>query len=333
MTELITRNELAVTVGKDYETSPASIFLASKGKSSRRVYQSDLDHIANLLGAADCFTCSWAAMRYQHTQAVRTMLTETVSDRTGKHLSPATVNRQLCALRSVLKVTWRLGQMNSEDFYRAIDIESVLGETLPAGRGLSPGEIAALMRTCEADPGLAGVRDAAVIGLLYSGGLRRAEIVALDLADCEFNQEANEYAIRVLGKRSKERMIYVNNGAAEAFSDWLAIRGSEAGALFWAVNKGDHLIPGRLTSQGIYNILLKRGAEAKVKPFTPHDLRRSFISDLLEAGVDINTVSKMAGHQSVNTTTRYDRRDEKTMQEASKRLHLPYRRRQAGNTK
>jgi site-specific recombinase XerD len=332
--QAITRQtqDLVVFDGNNFETNPAIVFLAGKGANSRRVYKSDLDAISNLLGAVDCFSFHWAVLRYAHTQAIRTQLTEIESERTGKRLSAATINRMLCALRGVLRVAWRLGQIDTDHYYRAVDIESVLGETLPAGRGLTPGEITALMRACEADPGPAGVRDAAVVGMLYSGGLRRAEAVALDLVDCEYDEETNKYTIRVMGKRSKERLVFINDGAAEALSDWLTIRGSEAGALFWAINKGDHLVPGRLTSQGIYNILVKRGAEAKVKPFSPHDLRRSCISDLLDAGVDIHTVSKMVGHQSVNTTARYDRRDEKAMQEASKRLHLPYRGRKPGHS-
>ena len=102
----------------------------------------------------------------------------------------------------------------------------------------------------------------------------------------------------------------MQNGAQEALGAWLAVRGSEPGPLFSAVNHGGRIQPGRLTAQVLRWACLKRGAEADVASFSPHDLRRTFISDLLDAGVDLVTVQKLAGHANVQTTARYDRRSE-----------------------
>ena len=108
-----------------------------------------------------------------------------------------------------------------------------------------------------ADPSPAGARDAAIIALLYSCGLRRAELVALDLAD--YDQESGALTIR--GKRNKERIAYAVNAAIDALADWLVIRGDAPGALFWAIRKGGHVQTGqRLTTQSIYHILAVRAA-------------------------------------------------------------------------
>ena len=302
------------------EHNPVVVFLSSKSPSSRYTYGLDLKGIADLLGAPDPLLCNWSALRFQHTQAIRTMLMENVSPRTGKLLAPVTINRILCALRGVLKAAWRLEQMSSEDYHRAVDIDSVIGETLPAGRELNDGEIANLLDVCVADISPAGTRDAAIIALLYTCGLRRGEVTALDLAD----YDQSDGVLLVSGKRRKERTAYLVNEAAQAMGDWLEIRSDRPGPLFWPIYYG-RLIYKRMAYQTIYDMLVKRGKQAGVMNFSPHDMRRTFVSHLLGAGVDITTVSKMAGHSSVTTTARYDRRPEGIKREAAELLHVPYR--------
>ena len=79
----------------------------------------------------------------------------------------------LAALRGVLKECWRLGYMTAEDYHRAADVPTIRAQTLPRGRALASGEISALMGACGRDSSPAGIRDAALIGVLYGAGLRR----------------------------------------------------------------------------------------------------------------------------------------------------------------
>jgi site-specific recombinase XerD len=80
------------------------------------------------------------------------------------------------------------------------------------------------------------------------------------------------------------------------------VRSNQEGALILPVNKSGKVINRRMTTQAIYNVLQKRAEEFGVSDFSPHDLRRTFASDLLDAGSDIATVAKMVGHAFVNTT-------------------------------
>ncbi len=147
-------------------------------------------------------------------------------------------------------------------------------------------------------------------------------VTALDLGD--YNPETTE--LRVLsGKGQKDRLCYVTDGAKLALDAWLTTRGNEAGPLFWpADGRGRPLINRRMTDQAILLLLRRRAVQAKISAFTPHDLRRSFIGDLLDAGADMVTVQKLAGHANVQTTARYDRRGEEAKRRAVELLRVPF---------
>lgn len=292
---------------------PAAVYLAQLATRSRRAQRSALDQVAQLLGYADALACPWAALRYQHTAALRAQLAE--------RYAPATANRMLAALRRVLQEAWRLGLMSAEDYRRAADLTVIKAEALPAGRALALDEVAALLEACAADATPAGVRDAALIAVLVSTGARRSEAVALELRDYEI--AAGALKIRS-GKGRKDRIVYVTGGAATTLADWLTLRGSAPGRLFTATTKGGHATLRGMTDQAVRLILQRRAAQAGVADFTPHDLRRTNITELLDAGADIATVQRLAGHADPATTARYDRRGEAAKKEAAARLDLPH---------
>jgi integrase/recombinase XerD len=301
------------------DQNPAAVYLASlNSPTGRRTQRQALEVMAGIMsnGEADALAFPWLSLRYQHTAALRARLIE--------RYKAATANKFLSALRGVLKQAWRLGLMTAEDYERASDLRAVSGETLPAGRELAPGEISALLAACENDLSPAGARDAAVLAVMYTAGLRREEVAGLELADLD--QSTGRLVVR--GKRNKERTAYLVGGTLEAMADWLTMRGDEAGALFWPINKSGKLTNRAMTNQSIYDMLEKRGRQAGVKHFSPHDMRRTFVSDLLDAGADIVTVAKLAGHASVATTGRYDRRGEQAKQRTAGLLHIRYNRRE-----
>jgi len=260
-----------------------------------------------------CLAVPWGALRYQHTAALRAALQD--------RYAPATANKLLVALRRVLLEARRLGQISADDYATAIDLKSIPGQRLPKGRALDSAEVRALLQECANDSTAAGARDSAIIGLLRGTGLRRAELAALDLTDYEL--EGGAVTIRS-GKGNKDRMVYAPSGSRALLADWLSVRGNAAGPLFYRVSRGGGLLLTRLAPQAVAIILQRRAEAAGVQPCTPHDLRRTYISELLDAGADIATVRSLAGHESVDTTARYDRRGEATKRRAVELVHVPY---------
>jgi len=297
--------------------NPALLYLIELSETGRYTMAQSLNTLAKLLSNNDLTaeTFAWHELRYQHVTAIRAKL-ETMN------YKPATINKMLAAVRGTIRAAWRDGQISAEDYHKAVSVKSVKSSELPAGRELQSGELTALLDACENDQSIAGTRDAAIIALMYSCGLRRDEVIKLELSD----YETDTGKMTVKGKGKKERVSWLTGGAALALADWLNIRGDTIGGLFVPINKGGRITSyGRMTSKAIYNMLQKRADEAGVKHFSPHDLRRTFVSDLLDAGADIVTVSKMAGHANVATTARYDRRPEEAKRKAAGLLHVPYR--------
>ena len=298
---------------------PAAVYLASKPSAvSRDGLRRSLNRAAKVLTADqvdDALRVDWSQLRYQHVAALSAHLRE-------QKAAPATINHVLTAVRGVLREAWRLGLIDAETLARAVDVPNVKADQLPAGRHVDRGEVQALFSVCTADTP-ASTRDAALLALLYGCGLRRSEAVALQLAD--YAHATGAVTVRS-GKGRKDRIVYVTNGSADALNDWLGHRGTWEGALLAPVAKGGKVQARGMTAQAVLLRLRSLAKRAGVASFSPHDLRRSFVGELLDAGADISTVQKLAGHSSVTTTQRYDRRGEQTKRKAAELLHVPYRR-------
>ncbi len=295
--------------------NPAAVYLARLGPGSRRAMTHAIEWLAREASAARCTaeTMPWHLLRYQHTQVLRARL------KAG--YAPATVNRFLAALRGVLKEARRLELMTAEQYYQAVDVENVEVRTLPAGRALEDSEVAALFRRCAAERKPWRVKDAAILAVLLGAGLRRSELVALDLAD--YSPGSGALRIRH-GKGNVERVVWITGDAQRAVNDWLALRGSAQGPLFCPVDHVGRVTVRRLAAKAVYRILQRRAYKAGVARFSPHDCRRTYVSTLLDAGADLVAVQGLVGHAMPQTTARYDRRGDRARKKAAELIRIPY---------
>ena len=296
------------------ERRPELVYLAGLRPSGRRSMTARRKGVAALFGGASLDAVPWERLRYQHVRAILVQLER-------RALAPASLQTALAALKGVARESWNLEYLGAEEYARIRAIKAPSGSRQPAGRDVARGELAALLDACAADPSPAGRRDAALIALLYAGGLRRDEVAGLQLGDYQRDRER----VRVLGKGNQERFVPLATGATAALEAWLAARGGAPGGLWGAINKGGRLTGTGLSAQAVYTMLGKRAAQAGVARLSPHDLRRTFVGDLLDAGADIATVQQLAGHASVATTARYDRRGEQVKRRAVALLHVPFR--------
>jgi len=291
--------------------TPAQIYLAGLSSGSQGMRQS-LDVIAGILSPdTDADTYPWWEVTYRDSMNVRIALAD--------RYKPATVNKMLSALRGVLKQSWRLGYIDADAYRRAADVENVRASVLPSGRALAGHEIAQLFESCAGDLSPKGVRDAAMLSVFYGCGLRRGELARLEVDDFDLE----DGSIVVHGKRGRQRTVYLTEVGCQHVRAWIRRRGNTSGPLFCPVNQKGEVTISRMRGESISYILRRRQEQAGTEPFSPHDMRRTFVTTLLEAGEDVFTVQKLAGHADVKTTVRYDRRDETAKRRAVRHLHIP----------
>ena len=200
-----------------------------------------------------------------------------------------------------------------------MDVENVKAKTLPRGRAVEQEELRALFKVCGADLSPAGRRDAAMLAVLYGGGLRRAELCGLDLSD--FDTESCTLAVRS-GKGRRDRTVYLTPQVCRFVRAWTRERGLEPGALFCPVSCAGLVRVSRMRGETVVHPAAAPeagGCLGGIAALLPPGLRHR----LLDAGVDVFTVQRLAGHADAVTTARYDRRRDEVQRTASARLHLP----------
>lgn len=307
--------ELVVEDNYPADAHPVSNYLLGLAESSRRTMTQSLDRIAQRAAGSDevnAITFKWSALTYSHTNLIRAWL--------ASEFAPATANKSIAALKGVLKECWRLRYMTAEEYHRAVDLKTVRGIRLPPGRRLPVGDMKAFFKHCAKDRSAGAVFDATIFSVLVGAGLRRDEAARLKLDDFD----AEEKTLKVHGKGNKERSVPLQSTATDALLLWISIRGSEEGALLCPVRKNGKIVVRHMSDQALYARLTRRATKAGVKPFTPHDLRRTYASGMLDMGADVFAVQMLLGHANVATTQRYDYRHEEAKRKAAELFHLPY---------
>jgi integrase/recombinase XerC len=218
-----------------------------------------------------------------------------------KGLKSATINRRLAAIKSLVAFSYNCGHCE-------FMLEAVKSEKLSAYRDTSGIEPEAFKRVLGGidRTSLKGIRDYALLLLLWSNALRRSEVSKANIGD--FDQKERTLRIFGKGRGNNSEFVSLGTGTVSAIESWLAARGetNPDKALFVSVNPGYK--DGRLSTQAIYNIVKERCQSAGItKPMSPHRIRHSSITAALEVtGGDVRRVQKLSRHSSLNTLLIYD---------------------------
>lgn len=297
------------------QKSPVVAYLASLAKGSREAQRWALEQIVRICASeATIYEFQWQALTPTVVSLLQSKLTE--------EYKYTTTNRIMAALRGVITAYWRNGLIDAETKERLLDFKPVRGSSVPKGRHISTKEVSSMAKSADLDT-VVGCRDAAILALIASTGLRRAEVVTIDLEGYS-NVSGHGKSVTVLGKGNKQRSVAVPSWAQNVLDEWVEKRGEAEGPLFVPIARGGGLLMRRM-SPATVALAVKQLAHAAgiTKVLTTHDFRRTYVSNLLDAGVDLAVVQRMVGHSDPKITARYDRRGKSAEHQAAELLDDP----------
>ena len=277
-----------------------------RGLSNNTVaaYADDLREVGDYLAAQGVTGCA---------QVDSLHLLGYLSQAAGRGLAPRTRARRLSAMRGLLRFLLERGELTQDP------AAGLSGPRLEAGlpRVLSRAEMEKLLATPAVETPL-GLRDRAMLETMYAAGLRVGEVITMGVGDIQFQVGC----LTVRGKGSKERLVPVHQTALDWLTAWLRgprqalMRGKMREEVFLNARGGP------LSRMGVLKILRKQVAAAGLPGrITPHTLRHTFATHLLEGGADLRSVQLMLGHADIGTTEVYTHVDRRRLLEVHHRHH------------
>ena len=270
-------------------------FLAGRSPRTLEAYRADLLDFARFLGVEGAEEASRVLLSGGRGEANATAHGYR-ADLLVRGLAPATVNRRLAALRSLVKLARLFGMV----VYH-LDVESVKSQSYRDTRGPGREGVRRLLAELDRRTSPMSKRDRALVRLLHDRGLRRGEAVALDLEDVDI--EAG--TVRIVGKgRTEKETLTLPDPTASALSAWIGVRGTAPGPLFTNFDRSGK--GGRLTGRSVARILAGIGDKVDVK-VRPHGLRHAGITEALDAtGGNVRAVQKFSRHRDLRVLSVYD---------------------------
>ena len=271
-------------------------FLSGRSEKTIRAYRRDLEDFAKWLKSKSITEAANMLLKHGHGDANMLAL-EYRHHLVDRELAPATINRRLASLRSLVKLAETLGMVPW-----SLQVPNLKSKAYRDTRGPGRNGVTSMLAELGGKRNPKALRDTAIVRLLYDLALRRAEVCRLDMGDLDLPQSR----VAVLGKgRTEKEWFTLPEETQAALEAWLAVRGDYPGPLFTnfdRARKGD----GRLTPGALYKMIRKLGHRAAVSA-TPHKLRHAAITDALDAtNGNVRMVQRFSRHATLQTVQMYD---------------------------
>lgn len=291
--------------------TPLALYLGRLAPNSRRSIKSQLNKVADIMEwPPDERDNMFHKVDYQMACEIKVRLVQHGS-------SAKSINRAMSALRNVVKVGVLMGLVPENQL---IQLSAIKNEKAAQHQGnpLNTTQVNVLFDLLSQNATELGRRNQAVFALLLGAGLRRSELVALKVKDMTLDE--SRLTVQK-GKGNKRRTAFLPDWCIQHVLNWLDIRDVDDGYLFNPVNKSKRINTNRgITTECVYLLVRDTTQKLGIGNVSPHDMRRTYITRLLEQDIDLNTVRMMAGHEDISTTVIYDKRDNKVMQKAAASL-------------
>lgn len=232
--------------------------------------------------------------------------------------APSTVNTSLCVFKQIANQLWLAGRITDRTNTIIFRIRNRRGSRIAHGRMLSFDEVHYLFKKLDKSKTFFDIRNAAMLAVMATCALRRSEVSALRNENVHLGD--NPF-LKIIGKGNKERIVPIPRETVRRLAEWRQIRGVDAGWFFVQMDNSENLNDRPLSSQRIYEICKSLIAKTGMQQWSPHDLRRTSASNMIDRGVDINTVKDFLGHASISTTQLYDKRNDDRLKRAAEAVN------------
>jgi len=278
---------------------------------SIRTKASVLKQASRLLGDGSVESMVWADF-------CRADLLEIKDVASSNGMSPSGINNYIATLKGVVREAWLDGQITAEEYEKIRLIKGASGKRAGKADPVSENDSARLFEELALVDSEIAIRDLAVFTLTLGCGLRRTEVITLDISDLNLSDRS----VVIKGKGDKEEIGYFSSRVKDSLRRWIDdVRGDSPGPLFCRIRKSGDVTLKRLTSQAVYYRLKFWLRSLGLPDYSPHNFRHAFGTRLLEMGYDISIVQNALRHSDISSTVIYDRRRKKSiLREVSEKI-------------
>ncbi len=276
-------------------------FMSGKSERTIEAYRRDLDDFRQFMGAENITKAARVFLSEQgKANSIALSYTKRLIE---KGLQSTTINRRLAALRSLSQMAKMLGMIPW-----TLQVKNRKIEAYRDTKGPGIDNFKRILDLKEIRGGVKGIRDKAILRLLFDLGLRRGELTALDLSDLDFEKKT----IQVMGKgRTQKTEMTLPAPTIAVLTEWLKVRGDFQGPLFLNLDRA-HKGDGRITGKSIYRLVRGLGEKVGVKT-RPHGIRHSAVTEAVKKaqrnGMDLEEVLDFSRHKDVRTLMIYRDRE------------------------